>query len=127
PRLQEIVRQDSVPRRLRRRRRPLPALRQQERRAALVSLLRHYLKEERLRTAPAAAPNCVSVKKSANVPYASEFLCAILRRRREGRINSTTRTARGGAPRSIGLLTNQTGVDSEGKRYAWFDDSGVAL
>src|SRR6266849_4069928 len=54
PCLQEILRQDSVSRGLRGRRGAVPALRQQERRAALVRLLRHHLEEERLRTKSAA-------------------------------------------------------------------------
>src|SRR5206468_6976941 len=37
---------------LRRRRGPLPALRQQKRRAALVCFLRGHVKEERLKSAP---------------------------------------------------------------------------
>src|SRR5207244_12221027 len=51
PRLQEDILKDIGSRRLRRRRGPLPAVWEQERRAALVRLLRYHVEEECLKPA----------------------------------------------------------------------------
>src|SRR5438445_2325084 len=75
PQLQKTLLKDLVPRRLRRGRGPLPALRQPECGAMLVCVQRHHVEEERLSTSRSREgdPPCIELRWQFSLSLSSPF------------------------------------------------------